>query len=238
MAGHSKWNNIKRRKEAQDSKRAKVFTKITKEIFASVRAAGDDPDTNLRLRQAIQKAKAANLPADNIERTIKKAAGNQEDVTYYELTYEGYGPGGAAIFVQVLTDNKNRVVADLRHAFSRNGGNLGEDGCVAFLFQDVGILEIAANSGEEEEVMLDAIEAGASEFELVDDQYMITTEPKHIEAVKLALEAAGYKVDNNHLAKIPLTTTTLDEEQWVMMDQLIDRLEDNDDVQNVYYNAD
>ena len=237
MAGHSKWNNIKRRKEAQDSKRAKVFTKITKEIFASVRAGGDDPATNLRLRLAIQKGKEANLPSDNIERTIKKAAGNQDGVTYEEITYEGYGPGGTAIFIDVLTDNRNRTVADLRYAFSRNGGNLGEAGSVSFLFEDAGIIVIHLGDLDEEELMLEVIEAGALEFEVEEHTALITTAYGDLQDVKKALVDAGYTIEASELTKIPTVTTQLNPEQEETMVKLIDKLEDNDDVQNVYHNA-
>ncbi|PSL45126.1 YebC/PmpR family DNA-binding regulatory protein [Salsuginibacillus halophilus] len=238
MAGHSKWHNIKRRKEAQDNKRAKMFTKYSKEIYAAVRESGDDPETNLRLRHALNKAKAANMPNDNIERTIKKANGEAGSVEYEELTYEGYGPGGAAVMVKVLTENRNRTVAEVRQAFNKNGGNMGEDGCVSFMFDKRGFLEIADEDKEldEDELMLEAVEAGAEEFEMNDGRAIVYTEPGHFEMVRNHLTEAGYEFEAAEVTMIPQTYTKLSDEHAEQMMKLIDQLEDDDDVQNVYHN--
>ena len=237
MAGHSKWNNIKRRKESQDAKKAKIFTKLSKEIYAAVRSGGEDPTTNLRLRMALTKARAENIPSDNIERTIKKAAGNSENIQYEEITYEGYGPGGVAVMVKALTDNRNRTAAEIRHAFSRNGGNLGENGCVSFLFDRKGQLIIERNEEmDEDEVMLDAAEAGAEEIESEEDIYLIETETEDFEDVKNNLEQKGYLFTKAEVTMIPQTTTSLSNEDAETLIQLIEKLEDNDDVQYVYHN--
>ncbi|QQK79548.1 YebC/PmpR family DNA-binding transcriptional regulator [Salicibibacter cibi] len=237
MAGHSKWNNIKRRKEAQDTKRAKIFTKMSKEIFAAVRAQGDDPATNLRLRTAVQKAKNANVPINNIDRTIKRASGDSGNVQYEQISYEGYGPGGVAVFVKTLTDNRNRTVADIRHAFSRNGGNLGEDGCVSFLFAEKGLILLKSEEFDEDTVMLEAIEAGAEDMETEDGHYLIWTDDKELEQVREALANNGYPIDTAEQTMIPNTTSALEGEDAKKMEALIDMLEDNDDVQDVYHNG-
>ncbi|SDI85072.1 YebC/PmpR family DNA-binding transcriptional regulator [Natribacillus halophilus] len=238
MAGHSKWNNIKRRKEAQDAKRAKIFTKMSKEIFAAVRAQGDDPATNLRLRAAIEKAKNANIPSNNIDRTIKRARGDSGDVNYEEMSYEGYGPGGVAVFVKVLTDNRNRTVADIRHAFSKNDGNLGEDGCVSFLFADTGLIVLESDELDEETVMLEAIEAGAEDVEADEAHFLVWTDEKELEQVREALAKQGYTIDTAEQTMVPSTTSTVAGEDIPKMEKLIDMLEDNDDVQDVYHNGD
>lgn len=237
MAGHSKWNNIKRRKEAQDSKRAKIFTKLSKEIFAAVREAGDDPDQNLRLRMAITKARAANIPNENITRTIKKAKGQGAELQYEEMTYEGYGPGGAAVMVKTLTDNKNRTVADIRAAFNKNGGNLGENGCVSFLFNKEGFLAVDRENVEADEdtFMLEAVEAGANDVEYDEHGFYIYTEPDDFEAVKGAMEHT-YHFSTAEVTMIPETKAHLEDEHARKMLKLIDTLEDNDDVQSVYHN--
>ncbi|MBB6449516.1 YebC/PmpR family DNA-binding regulatory protein [Geomicrobium halophilum] len=240
MAGHSKWHNIKRRKEAQDSKRAKIFTKISKEIFAAVRESGDDPASNLRLRLAIQKAKAANIPSDNIERTIKRASGDTDGVSYEEMSYEGYGPGGVAVFVKALTDNRNRTAADIRYIFSRNGGNLGEDGCVSFLFTDKGLIVLEKNKlheDDEEAVMLEAIDAGADDVQSEQEYYLIWTSPVELEEVRSELEKGGYPIDSSEQTMIPSTTSAVEGEDANKVERLIDMLEDNDDVQDVYHNG-
>ncbi|MGY4690464.1 YebC/PmpR family DNA-binding transcriptional regulator [Salibacterium sp. K-3] len=237
MAGHSKWHNIKRRKESQDAKRAKIFTKLSKEIFAAVREGGDDPDTNLRLRMALTKARAENVPSDNIDRTIKKASGEAGAVDYEEVTYEGYGPGGAAVLVQTLTENKNRTVSEVRHAFSKQGGNLGENGCVSFMFNRKGQLIIErSDEMDEEDFTLEAIDAGAEEFDSDDEWFYIQTEPDDFEDVKQALEEKGYTFSKAEIILFPDTNTTLNDEHAEKMMKLIDALEDNDDVQNVYHN--
>ncbi|SFP94005.1 YebC/PmpR family DNA-binding transcriptional regulator [Salibacterium halotolerans] len=237
MAGHSKWHNIKRRKESQDAKRAKVFTKLSKEIFAAVRESGDDPDTNLRLRMALTKARAENVPSDNIERTIKKASGEGGAVDYEAFTYEGYGPGGAAVLVQTLTENKNRTVSEVRHAFSKHGGNLGENGCVSFMFNRKGQLIIERDTEMDEEAFtLEAIEAGGEEIDSDESWFYIQTEPDDFEEVKKALEDKGYTFSKAEIILFPDVNTALNDEHAEKMMKLIDALEDNDDVQNVYHN--
>ncbi|MFD2703990.1 YebC/PmpR family DNA-binding transcriptional regulator [Salibacterium lacus] len=237
MAGHSKWHNIKRRKESQDAKRAKVFTKLSKEIFAAVRESGDDPDTNLRLRMALTKARAENVPSDNIERTIKKASGESGAVDYEAFTYEGYGPGGAAVLVQTLTENKNRTVSEVRHAFSKHGGNLGENGCVSFMFNRKGQLIIEREEEmDEEDFTLEAIEAGGEEIDYDENWFYIQTEPDDFENVKKTLEDNGYTFSKAEIILFPDVNTTLNDEHAEKMMKLIDALEDNDDVQNVYHN--
>ena len=236
MAGHSKWKNIQRRKNAQDAKRGKVFMKLAREIYVAAKNGGGDPELNSALRLSIDKAKTNNMPNDNIERAIQKAVGDSDGTNYEEITYEGYGPGGIAVMVQLLTDNKNRSAAEVRHAFTKNGGNLGENGCVAFMFNRKGLLMIEQGSHDEDEVMLHAIDAGAEEIEMEDDQFVIYTEPEDFEHVKLALEEKGYTFTTNELTMIPETTTTPSDEDKEKMLKLIDMLEDNDDVQDVFHN--
>ncbi|WP_240376453.1 YebC/PmpR family DNA-binding transcriptional regulator [Bacillus piscicola] len=237
MAGHSKWNNIKRRKESQDAKKAKIFTKLSKEIYAAVRSGGTDPAVNLRLRMALAKARAENIPSDNIDRTIKKAAGSTDNIQYEEMTYEGYGPGGAAVMVKALTDNKNRTAAEIRHAFSRNGGNLGENGCVAFLFTRKGQLIMERSTDiNVDDIMLDAIEAGAEDVEADEHAFYIQTAPENFEEVKMELEKQGCHFVNAEVTMIPETKAELADEQAEQMVHLVEKLEDNDDVQHVYHN--
>ncbi|MCA0982623.1 YebC/PmpR family DNA-binding transcriptional regulator [Halobacillus yeomjeoni] len=240
MAGHSKWSNIKRRKGAQDAKRGKLFMKLAREIFMAAKQGGGDPDMNPNLRLAIDKAKSNNMPNDNIDRAVKKATGDLEGVNYEEYTYEGYGPGGVAVMVKVLTDNKNRTAADVRHAFNKNDGNLGENGCVSFMFNRQGYLVIDRSSTEadEEELMLEVIEAGADEMETSEEQFEIYTEPDSFSEVKASLEESGYAFETSEVTMIPETYTSLDEEGVEKMLKLIDMLEDNDDVQEVYHNLD
>ncbi len=240
MAGHSKWSNIKHRKGKQDAVRGKIFTKISKEIFAAVKNGGDDPATNARLRSALIKARAANMPNDNIERTVKKASGDMDGIVYEEITYEGYGPGGVAVLVEALTDNKNRSAAEVRLAFNKNNGNLGESGCVSYMFDRKGLLIVkrAATNMSEDELMLEAIEAGAEELDTTEEAFEITTAPEEFETVKDVLEGQGLQFETAEVTMIPQTTTSLDEEEAEKMLKLIDMLEDNDDVQNVYHNFD
>lgn len=238
MAGHSKWKNIQARKNAQDSKRGKIFLKLGKEIYVAAKIGGGDPETNASLRLAVDKARAANMPKDNIERAIKKATGADDDVHYDEITYEGYGPGGVAVMVKVLTDNKNRSATDVRVAFNKNGGNLGESGCVSFMFDRKGLL-IAEKSNvqmNEEEMMLEAIEAGAEDIEVHEDAYEIITTPVSFAEVKETLSKLGVVFETQEVTMIPQTTTKLVGEDLEKMMQLIDVLEDNDDVQEVYHN--
>lgn len=238
MAGHSKWKNIQHRKGRQDAKRAKIFTKISKEIFASVKSGGADPNTNIRLRMALLKAKEANMPSDNIERTIKKATGDVEGVTYEEITYEGYGPHGVAVMVDVLTDNRNRSAADIRHIFSKNGGNLGEAGCVAYLFNRKGLLTIEKETVQldEESVLLEALEAGAEDMQTSSTHYELITSPGEFESVKTALEERGVHFSTSEITRLPSTTVELSGEQLQQVIHLMEALEDHDDVQNVFAN--
>ncbi|MED5050984.1 YebC/PmpR family DNA-binding transcriptional regulator [Anoxybacillus sp. UARK-01] len=240
MAGHSKWKNIQRRKNAQDAKRGKLFMKLAKEIYVAAKTGGGDPNVNAALRLVIEKAKAANMPSDNIERAINKAAGNQEHANYEEIRYEGYGPGGVAVMVVCLTDNKNRTAANVRAAFSKNGGNLGETGCVSYLFARKGWLVIAREGLEidEDEMLLQAIEAGAEEMETMDDSFEIYTAPEHFEEVKNKLQENGLTFVNAEITMIPQTYTTLEGDDLTKMLKLIDMLEDDDDVQEVYHNLD
>lgn len=239
MAGHSKWKNIQHRKERQDAKRASLFTKISKEIFAAVKAGGSDPAQNLRLRMAIQKARDVNMPNDNIQRTIKKALGDVEGLTYEEIVYEGYGPHGVAIMVDVLTDNRNRSAATVRHLFSKHGGNLGETGCVAYMFERKGLLEVEeeALTMEEDELLLVALEAGAEDVRHEEGRFEIITSPQDYEQVKKALEEAAIPIAQSQITMLPSTLVDLSDEEKEEVLELIDALEENDDVQNVYSNV-
>ncbi len=238
MAGHSKWKNIQRRKNAQDAKRGKAFMKLAKEIFVAAKEGGGDPETNPSLRLAIDKAKSANMPNENIDRAIKKATGNLEGANYEEIVYEGYGVGGTAVMVEVLTDNKNRTAAEVRHAFSKNGGNLGESGCVAFMFDRKGLIIIPQEdvSLTEDEFMLEIIEAGAEEYEVNEDAYEIQTDAENFSSVEEELLAKGYTPSISEITMIPQTLTKLESEDAKKMFGLIDALEDLDDVQEVYHN--
>ena len=238
MSGHSKWANIKHKKEKTDAQRAKVFTKIGKEITIAVKAGGGDPNSNSKLRDLIQKAKANNVPNDNIERTIKKALGSTGE-NYEEITYEGYGPAGIAVIVEATTDNRNRTAGDVRSYFSKFKGNMGQTGCVGFLFTDKGVIIISNEDGkiDEDKLMETALEAGASDFASDGDVFEIYTEPDDLYAVKDALETAGYTVDSAEKDKIPSTYVTLTNEDDIKyMRLLIDALEEHDDVMNVYHN--
>ncbi|WP_440895975.1 YebC/PmpR family DNA-binding transcriptional regulator [Amphibacillus sp. Q70] len=239
MAGHSKWKNIQRRKNAQDAKRGKAFMKAAKDIYIAAKEGGPDPDMNPALRGAIDKAKASNMPNENIERNIKKATGTLDGVSYEEVTYEGYGPGGSAVMVEILTDNKNRAASEVRHAFSKSGGNLGENGCVAFLFNRKGclIIDRSTTEADEDTVMLAAIEAGAEEMETTDEVYEIYTEPEQFNEVKTALAEEGFEFDTAEVTLIPTTYSSLEEKDQDKMERLIDRLEELEDVQEVYHNA-
>ncbi|MCO7126415.1 YebC/PmpR family DNA-binding transcriptional regulator [Sporolactobacillus shoreicorticis] len=238
MSGHSKWNNIQHKKNALDAVRGKIFMKLSKDIFLEARHGGGDPSMNAGLRHAIEKAKAANMPNDNISRAIKKATGNLDGVTYEEITYEGYGPGGVAVMVDVLTDNRNRSASEIRHAFSKSGGNLGESGSVGFLFEKQGIIEIEAKDGlDEDMVMMDAVDAGADDVKTEEDRFIIVTTPDVFEDVRKTLaEEKNYEIDRAEIAMIPTTTTSLSGEDLEKMETLIGALEDNDDVQDIYSN--
>jgi YebC/PmpR family DNA-binding regulatory protein len=238
MAGHSKWANIKHRKAGQDAKRGKIFTKLLREITVAVKSGGPDAGSNPTLRTAIDKALGSNMRRDTIDNAIKKASGAQEGANYEEVRYEGYGPGGTAVMVECLTDNRNRTVSDVRHAFTKAGGNLGTDGSVAYLFTKTGILSYA-ESVDEDALMEAALEAGANDVVTNDDGSIdVMTSPEDYLAVKDALIAAGFTPDNAEVTMQASTQTELGPEDAEKMLRLIDRLEDLDDVQNVYSNAD
>ncbi|HAN44918.1 MAG TPA: YebC/PmpR family DNA-binding transcriptional regulator [Ruminococcaceae bacterium] len=236
MSGHSKWNNIKRKKEKTDGQKAKIFTKIGREIAVAVREGGADPSVNGKLRDVIAKAKANNVPNDNIDRIIKKAS--SDDKTNYEnIFYEGYGPCGVAVIVETLTDNRNRTAGDLRHYFDKFGGNLGQTGCVSFMFSQKGVIVIENNGLDEEKVMDDCFEAGAEDFNVEDDIIEIFTDAAKLSSVRDALAAKKYSFLSVEPAYIPSTYTTIDDpDLCVKMGRLLEMLEDNDDVQNVWHN--
>lgn len=238
MAGHSKWNNIKRRKGAQDAKKGKIFMRHAKDIYVAAKEGGGDPDTNPALRTAIDNARADNMPNDNIERNIKKATGTLEGVSYEEMTYEGYGPGGVAVIVNVLTDNRNRTASDVRHAFSKHGGNLGESGSVSFMFDRKGYIIISNEDGniDEDDITLEAIEAGAEDILNEEDAYEIITAPEDFKGVCNHLESHGYTLTDSEVTLIPQTYTMLDEKDEGKMINLIDMLEDEEDVQDIHHN--
>jgi YebC/PmpR family DNA-binding regulatory protein len=238
MSGHSKWSTIKRKKAAVDAKRGKLFTKLIKEITIAARQGGGDPDANPRLRLAVDNAKSANMPADNIDRAIKKATGELEGVNYTEIKYEGYGPGGVAILIESMTDNKNRTVADVRHLLSKHGGSLGESGSVAWMFDRKGIITLPAQGKTEDEIMEIVLEAGAEDLQFEDDYFEITTELDTFENVRKALMEAGLQIENASLQWVAKNTVEVSGETAEKLEKLIDSLEDNDDVQNVFTNAD
>ncbi|MGM0434996.1 MAG: YebC/PmpR family DNA-binding transcriptional regulator [Pseudomonadota bacterium] len=238
MAGHSKWHNIRHRKAAQDAKKGKIFTKLIKELYVAAKEGGPVPEDNPRLRSAVDKALSNNVKKDSIDRAIERGAGNTDGENYEELTYEGYGPGGVAIYVEAMTDNKNRTVSDVRHAFSKHGGNLGTDGSVGFLFTRQGTLSFSPDY-DEDTIMEAALEAGAEDVRVNDDgsKDVITTPEQYMD-VKDALKQAGLEADHAEVSMVPMTTVALDEEGAETNLKLIDWLEDLDDVQNVYTNAD
>ncbi|MCI8385386.1 MAG: YebC/PmpR family DNA-binding transcriptional regulator [Acutalibacter sp.] len=240
MSGHSKWNNIKRKKEKADGAKAKIFTKIGRELAVAVKEGGSpDPAANSRLKDCIAKAKAANVPNDNIERIIKRAAGEGNAASYENITYEGYGPCGVAVIVETLTDNRNRTAADVRHAFDKYGGNLGTSGCVSFMFKEKGVIVIEREDKDEDTVMADALEAGASDFSADEDVFEISTEPSDFSGVREDLEAKGYEFVSAEVEMVPDTYTAIaDEDTIIKMQKMLDLLEDNDDVQNVWHNWD
>ncbi len=239
MSGHSKWNNIKRKKEKTDAAKAKIFTKIGREISVIVKTGGPNPQENSKLKDAIAKAKAANVPNENIERIIKKAAGDSSANNYEELIYEGYGPCGIAVIVEVLTDNRNRTAGEMRHYFDKYGGNLGQSGSVMFMFDRKGQIIIEAEGKDEDTVMEDALEAGAEDFTFDGDVFEIVTDPGDLGAVRDALEAKGYTFVSAEVAYIPQTMTTLEDPDAIKnMEKLIEMMEDNDDVQAIWHNWD
>jgi YebC/PmpR family DNA-binding regulatory protein len=238
MSGHSKWSTIKRKKGAADAKRGKIFTKIIKEITLAARFGGGDPDGNARLRTAILAAKMENMPKDNIERAIKKGTGEGGTVVYEEVTYEGYGPGGVAVFVEVTTDNRNRTVAEIRHIFSKHGGNLAENGAVSWIFAKKGSILIDKNTVDEDKLMEAVLDAGAEDIREEENEFELITSPGAFDTVRKALEDAGIKYLEAKVGMIPQNTVKLDGDKAVSMLKLMEKMEDNDDVQNVYANFD
>lgn len=237
MSGHSKWHNIQARKGKSDAARGKVFTKIGREIAVVVKAGGSDPVSNPRLRDVIAKAKQNNMPNDSIERSIKKAAGELSGVNYENCTYEGYGAGGSAVIVECLTDNKNRTAGDVRHAFDKFGGSLGANGCVSYLFQRKGVISVSNEGVNADEVMLEALDAGAKDVVEYDDSLEIITEPNDCTRVAEALAKAGYSVESQEVTMVPDNYVDLAPEKLVSFNRMIDTLEDLDDVQEVYHNV-
>lgn len=238
MSGHSKWATIKHKKGAADAKRGKVFTRLIKEITVAARQGGGDPDGNPRLRTAILAAKAENMPADNIKRAVQRGTGEIEGLNYEEITFEGYGPGGVAVIVDVLTDNRNRAVSEVRHAFSKNGGNLGETGSVGYMFAKKGLIVIDKDGADEEKLTEAVLEAGADDLSEESDSWEITTAPKDFEAVRDAISQAGFKPEHAEVTMIPSTYQKLEGSQANAMLRLLEVLEDLDDTQNVYSNFD
>ncbi len=239
MSGHSKWNNIKRKKEKTDAQKAKVFTKIGREIAVAVKEGGADPNSNGKLRDLISKAKSNNVPNDNIDRIIKKAAGSGDKNEYESIVYEGYGPNGVAVIVEALTDNRNRTASDVRHYFDKFGGNLGTSGCVSFMFSEKGIILMDNTFTDEEKLMEDIMESGADDYNIDEDEVEITVDPANFREVRDSLEQMGYEFVSADIEMVPSTYVTLtDPDHILKMNLLLEHLEDNDDVQNVYHNWD
>ena len=238
MSGHSKWSTIKHKKGAADAKRGKIFTKVIKEITVAARIGGGDVDGNPRLRLAVQKAKEVNMPQENLIRAIKKGTGELEGVQYQEISYEGYGPGGVAIFMEVMTDNKNRTIGELRAALDKNGGNMGENGCVAWIFEKKGIITIMISEKDEEELLELVMDAGGDDLQTVDDYYEITTSVESFESVRKAIENSGLKVQSAQLTRIPQNTVNVEEKNCKSLLRLMDMLEEHDDIQKLYSNFD
>jgi len=237
MSGHSKWSSIKRQKGVADAQRGQLFTKLSKEIIIAAKQGGPDPNANFRLRLAVQKARENNMPAENIERAIKRASGGGEGAEMAEITYEGYGPSGTAVIVEVATDNRNRTVAEVRNVFTRAGGSLGESGSVAWNFDSRGVISVVANGRDPDEVALYAIDAGAEDVDVGGDTIEVYTAPGDLEKVKRALEEHAVTVESAEAARVPKTTVTLDEKTAIQMLRLVEKLEALDDVQKVYFNA-
>lgn len=240
MSGHSKWANIKHRKEKADAQKGAAFTKAAREIIVAVKQGGPDPEANFKLRMAIQSAKSANMPNDSITRAIKRAAGEGQNENYEEMVYEGYGPAGVAFIVEATTENRNRTASDVRYLFSKHGGNLGETGCVGWMFERKGVIEVpkASFAGSEDDLMMIALEAGAEDLVSGDEVYEITTAPEDTDAVRRQLDAAGVQYESVKLDRIPKNTVTLNLSQAVSVFKLVDALEDHDDVQQVFCNFD
>lgn len=238
MSGHSKWHNIQNKKGKADAKRGKIFTKIGRELMIAVKNGGPDPDNNPKLRDAIAKAKASNMPNDTVQRSIKKASGELGAVDYERIVYEGYGPSGVAVIVDTLTDNKNRSAGNVRSAFTKGGGNMGTTGCVGFMFQEKGEIVIEKGDLDEEELMMMALDAGAEDFNSDEEEvFIITTEPEDFGIVREALEAEGLEFLEAAVKMIPDTYTEIDEDAAKKFQKMLDLLEDDDDVQEVYHNA-
>lgn len=237
MSGHSKWHNIQAKKGKADAKRGKIFTRIGKELAIAIKEGGANPDNNAKLRDVIAKAKAANMPNDNINRALKKAEGDMNSVNYETIVYEGYGPSGVAVIVETLTDNRNRSVANVRNAFTKGGGNMGNSGCVSFMFQEKGEIIIEKEDQDEDEMMMMALDAGAEDFASEEEVFVVTTTPEDFSAVREALEANGVKFLEAEVKQIPDTYTAIDEDAAKKMQKMLDLLDDDDDVQAVYHNA-
>ena len=238
MSGHSKWSQIKRKKGATDAKRGQVFTKLIKEITIAARIGGGDPEGNPRLRTAIAAAKAENMPKDNIDRAIKKGTGELEGVSYDEFLYEGYGPGGAAILIEVMTDNKNRTTAEIRHIFAKSSGNLGEAGCVAWMFEKKGYIVVEKGGVDEERLMEVALDAGADDIQEDEKEFEVVTDPGAFDAVKASLDKAGIKYVLAEVTMHPQSVVQLEGKNAEQMLRLMEQLEDHDDIQKVYANFD
>jgi YebC/PmpR family DNA-binding regulatory protein len=238
MSGHSKWSTIKHKKAAADAKRGKIFTKLIKEITIAAREGGGDPDTNPRLRTAISNAKDQNMPNDTIERGILRGTGQLPGVSYEEITYEGYGPNGVAIIVDVVTDNKNRSSSDLRFIFSKNGGNLGERGCVSWMFDKKGLIVVDKDKANEDELIMISLEANAEDVKSTDDSFEIITSPEDFESVKNAISEAGIETTMAEITMIPQSTVSLEGKEAIQLLKIMESLEEHDDVQNVYSNFD
>ncbi|MEE1127108.1 MAG: YebC/PmpR family DNA-binding transcriptional regulator [Acutalibacteraceae bacterium] len=235
MSGHSKWNNIKRKKEKTDAAKASVFTRIGRELAVAVKEGGPDPASNSKLRDVITKAKANNVPNDNIDRMLKKAAG-ETDKEYEDIIYEGYGPNGVAVVVETLTDNRNRTAGNIRHYFDKNGGNLGQNGSVMFMFERKGVIIMNAEGLDEETVMMDALDVGAEDFNPDGEIFEITADPNQVMKVAAALQEKGYTLESAEAAYVPATTTVLDDEESLFkMNRMLDMMEEDDDVQNVWH---
>lgn len=237
MSGHSKWANIKRKKAKVDAVKGNVFSRLTKEIMAAAKRGGGNPDHNFKLRLAIQKAKENNLPQSNIDRAIRRATGQEEGVNYEEIVYEGYGPSGVAVYLQILTDNRNRTAGEIRHIFSRHGGSLGETGCVAWMFEAKGRMILGPTSLSEEELLDIAIEAGADDMRLEDDEYQVLTAPDILDQVREAFEQRGILANEVELVRLPKTLTAVSPEDAPQLVVLLELLEDHDDVEKVFFNG-
>jgi len=238
MSGHSKWSTIKHKKGAADAKRGKVFTKLIKEITVAARMGGGDPDSNPRLRHALSAARSQNMPKDTFERAIKKGTGELEGVNYEEIVYEGYGPGGVAVLVECLTDNRNRTIAEVRNIFGKAGGNVGTDGCVAWMFDKKGLITVSKEDSDEETLMDIALDAGAEDIKEETDSFDIITEPTDLDAVKEAVDTAEIKYEIAEITMIPQNMTKIEGKEAEQMIRFMDALDDSDDVQKFYCNAD